>query len=550
MGILLEAPARPTALRDLPEPSSGARERDRVSMCLSGVVALPFVLWTIAIVRASHEWLATRLPDDAYYYLEIGQRLSEGGGSSFDGIHQTNGYHPAWQAINGVLALAFQGDVLVRAVLLVSLAFVGVSTVLLVRLLAPRTGRRPALVGVAVALHAGGLGLLVNGMETPLVLLAALVVATVVESSSRDQRKAAKIGLACGGLVLARLDYLLAVMLMPVVLGWTRDWRVTGRWLVAFLVVVGPVFAWNQLVFGSPLSVSGTLKLHWMAGFAAAQGGWLSTGYAVMVGQVINGYVHAAMSMVGAPSGLVANADTLVEQWLGGVLLVGGAAAALILVIRHPDRPSLARTGLGAGLILMFAKSAVDFVVLPRWALGWYAGPSLVIAVACTIAVLVAHLSRAARGTLAAGLIVGPFVLLLGLPTEVPATEVGADASVWQGGIDQVAEWLHQNPQPGRLGAFDAGLLGFSLHPVPVVNLDGLVNDADHARAVIAGVSPTEMLRRNEIDYLVGRLGDDDARVPSCATDVWRSSELIGSEEPGDAPTYVAMRVIDVRCVR
>ena len=34
--------------------------------------------------------------DDAYYYFKVAQNISEGRGSTFDGIHPTNGYHPLW----------------------------------------------------------------------------------------------------------------------------------------------------------------------------------------------------------------------------------------------------------------------------------------------------------------------------------------------------------------------------------------------------------------------------------------------------------------------
>src|SRR5574340_95737 len=37
--------------------------------------------------------------DDAYYYYKVAQNISEGRGSTFDGIHPTNGYHPLWLAI-------------------------------------------------------------------------------------------------------------------------------------------------------------------------------------------------------------------------------------------------------------------------------------------------------------------------------------------------------------------------------------------------------------------------------------------------------------------
>lgn len=37
--------------------------------------------------------------DDAYYYVEIARRIADGGGSTFDGLNTTNGYHPLWMLV-------------------------------------------------------------------------------------------------------------------------------------------------------------------------------------------------------------------------------------------------------------------------------------------------------------------------------------------------------------------------------------------------------------------------------------------------------------------
>jgi hypothetical protein len=37
--------------------------------------------------------------DDAYYYFKVAQNISEGRGSTFDGVNLTNGYHPLWMLI-------------------------------------------------------------------------------------------------------------------------------------------------------------------------------------------------------------------------------------------------------------------------------------------------------------------------------------------------------------------------------------------------------------------------------------------------------------------
>ena len=525
-----EAPARQAA---------GRSPWNRVDLALAGLVALPLVLWTVAVVTATHAWLAQNIPDDAYYYLEIGQRVRAGQGPTFDGTHLTNGFHPLWQGIVAVLAFAFSGDLLVKAALVLSLALVAIAAVLIVRSLETRDGRRAALVGVAVALHGGGLALVVNGMETPLVLLAVALLVTAIDTRSRSPLL---VGLACAGVALARVDFLIVLPLVPLALGWWSDRRKLLRWALGFGVPVVPVGLANFIAFGMPLSVSGTLKLHWISDLAASKGGWLSGGYRSVVGQAGDDYQRMASEVVGTPSA------SLLPPWSSTVHLLGGAVLliGILCVVRSVHRSRLRGVEIVLGLLLL--KALVDVTVLPLWATGWYAGPVVVLGVATAVAAIAGQLLHVRQtGLVRTCSLVA--VLLFALPAGVPQTHVDhVDATIWQGGADQAVMWLRDHPLDGRIGAYDSGLLGFELHPTPVVNLDGLVNDADFARAVIAGATPEERLERNDIAYLVGRFPDDDPRVPTCAREVWRSPELIAYADVSTAPTYVAIRVLDVRC--
>lgn len=66
-------------------------------------VILIIVIATISFYGAladgqnfSRRWF---MRDDAYYYFKVAQNISEGHGSTFDGINKTNGYHPLWMLI-------------------------------------------------------------------------------------------------------------------------------------------------------------------------------------------------------------------------------------------------------------------------------------------------------------------------------------------------------------------------------------------------------------------------------------------------------------------
>src|SRR5688572_13364409 len=67
--------------------------------------------------------------DDAYYYFKVAQNISEGHGSTFDGINATNGYHPLWMLICvPIFALARFDLILPLRVLLLVMSGLSVAT--------------------------------------------------------------------------------------------------------------------------------------------------------------------------------------------------------------------------------------------------------------------------------------------------------------------------------------------------------------------------------------------------------------------------------------
>jgi hypothetical protein len=76
--------------------------------------------------------------DDAYYYFKVAQNISEGRGSTFDGINPTNGYHPLWMAVCvPIFALARFDLILPLRILLLVMSGLSVATgILLYRFLA------------------------------------------------------------------------------------------------------------------------------------------------------------------------------------------------------------------------------------------------------------------------------------------------------------------------------------------------------------------------------------------------------------------------------
>jgi len=93
----------------------------RAVAALVGCVAVAIALTALT---APLEGLVKLVPDDGFYYLEIARRIGLGQGSTFDGLHETNGYHPLWLLLLVPLSPLMEASRLagVRLALLLGLA--------------------------------------------------------------------------------------------------------------------------------------------------------------------------------------------------------------------------------------------------------------------------------------------------------------------------------------------------------------------------------------------------------------------------------------------
>jgi hypothetical protein len=486
--------------------------------------AIGFAVWTVAaatvaVLRADRAWIIAHVPDDAFYYLEIGNRLSRGEGATFDGIHETNGFHPLWQGITTVLARAFHGDGLVRAALLTSIVFTAVALVVLARLASRVVGPTAAAVGLAVSLHSTVvLSRLVDGMESSVTLLALALFAAAVVRARREpsERRLVVCGAAFGFVVLARLDVLAVVPIAAiavVLLFGARRALLAGAGAAA---VVAPYLAWNLVVFGQLLTVSGSVKLHYTDSLT---GGLFTMARWDAIRSAAADYGHAVLGAVGDSA--VLGHPSLVG---GAMLVAAGLGAWWLLRARVARAPAVA---LALVLLLVIAKAAFDVVASPFDATSWYAGAPLAIlsfAIGSLAWVAIEQACRQApRPDLA---LIGTGVVLVAV-LGAPRPIADDTPNPWRdAGAESIAE-LQAHPPPGRLGAFDAGQVGFYLDPYPVSNLDGLANDADFEHLVVDDAPFEDRYRAADIDFVVNLfipVGHLRAPRPTCGVQVWQSS--------------------------
>lgn len=110
------------------------------------VIAVMSISLYAALSDAQNLSMRWFVRDDAYYYFKVAQNISEGKGSTFDGINLTNGYHPLWLWVCvPIFALARFDLILPLRILLLTMSGLSVATAILLyrligRVFAPTIG--------------------------------------------------------------------------------------------------------------------------------------------------------------------------------------------------------------------------------------------------------------------------------------------------------------------------------------------------------------------------------------------------------------------------
>ncbi len=214
------------------------------------------------------ETLVTFLPDDPFYYFQLASNFISGKGSSVDGVHLTNGYHPLWMLVISPFFLLKSIDPIIPVkIVLAFSALLSLAVAFTVfKILETLTENRLiALLGFIVYLFARGI-MFSDMLAEPSVLsnlliaLCLLVVARVALSGQFTYKEAIYFGVISGLAMLARTDNALFVMLLfLLVLFWSDTKK---RYLLlaisggaAFLVVL-PWLIWSYASFGTIVQTS------------------------------------------------------------------------------------------------------------------------------------------------------------------------------------------------------------------------------------------------------------------------------------------------------
>jgi hypothetical protein len=233
-----------------------------------------FELTLIALVMGVHIYAAFSAPhnfpsrwftrDDAYYYFKVAQNISEGHGSTFDGINLTNGYHPLWMLVCvPIFTLARFDLILPLRILLVVMAALSVATsILLFRLLKKVVGLIPAIMAASFwALNLEIHSIITQqGMETGIVAFSVVLFLLILQNFEKKKKLVSSdlvvLGLAGLFVMFSRLDSIYLVILGGV-------WIVFRRTPIRYMLPLDLLITFSVIVLA--FIQRATLKVYLLA---------------------------------------------------------------------------------------------------------------------------------------------------------------------------------------------------------------------------------------------------------------------------------------------
>ncbi len=460
--------------------------------------------------------------DDSFYYFQIAYYLAEGKFSTFDGgITRTNGYHPLWLLLITPFYWMFDKEGALFAIKALEIMLIAGGVALIVA--AARLARLPWYLLFALLPILYQTRILFHGLEAAaaLFMLGLLFLALLLYARNPERWTGPLAGVAFA-LPWVRLEYIaisLTATAALLLMEWSRQERPAGAsWRAAltatpyrrvFVPIIGAIagiltyFAYNKLVFGGIVPVSGASKRAWSQELFENEGGYrlLQNFQAIRQVDVFNNetLLTALAICIGFLLALIWWLSRRSRSREDGLLL-----AFLVGVF-----------SLAVGHLAKFAHTVLT--VHPRWADEyWHYVPAylmlgLAIPVGCCVAIHFLRRFIGPRSALAANVVsgiivvVGAVLLFTGADFTGPFRDVdgSSQATLREREVTTYMGMQVVNaalPEDSVLGSWDAGFIGY-FSRYPVVNLDGLVNSYDYFHARNSGTE-TEFHQRYGITHL------------------------------------------------
>lgn len=418
--------------------------------------------------------------DDAFYYFQIARNIATGHGSTFDGIHLTNGYHPLWMLLCVVAAWIAKGKaffVLLQCIAFLSLAtsyFAARSLFRLVR----AEGALADVAAAAVALSC--LVLIHGGMEITLTLPLALVLCLFRMRPAFDwnPQNAAGYGGIAALVVLSRLDSFLWVALLlcaEILLARRNSSRLRS-------VLLG------ALIGALPLALYALGNHHWFHV-------WMPVSATAKQLRP-----HHGFTLTGLRGSLY-----LLQEAYGlllvypALLLMLCAVIAMVIPRQASIRPDL--RALAITLLLFPVVQLATLCFLSDWQIwSWYLYSFALATVGALLYLLAAFPEKGLFANKEFSLLAGVVVLLLGiLYSTAEATQ--HQVPHWTIFANDLADFARTHPGVYAMGDC-AGTTGYLLQQ-PLIQTEGLVMDDSFLDNIRRQDDLRPVLQRYDVHYYV-----------------------------------------------
>jgi hypothetical protein len=490
---------------------------------LLGALFLALIAYmALAVLPNPRGTVLALLSDDSFYYFEIARNIVSGTGCTFDGIAETNGFHPLWLLLL-LVPYAVLGEGLLAplvAVLLIDALLAALTFILLYRIVDEYVAPGYGILAVGAALLPNLSSAMVNGLETGLQLfLLCLTIYLSYRHGLFEPRagrgKSLFLGFLLGVVTLSRLDSVFLVVAAAALVLAARNgsnrWRRLVFLFLGYAIPIVPYAAFNLLRFGHLTPTSGMAK---------------------------SSFPHLVRSLA------ISGDETwgmLMLTAMGGMLI----AASVINALKGRARSPL----LAPPLVMIAMASLFHFLhvfLFLAWGVYWWHFTMYGLGIVLVLPAFVQSVFGPVRRW-RYPVVVAMALIFLSFAAWTKVREIGIKGRQHAGWL-QAAEWARDHTGPRDVLAIaDAGLFGY-FSERNVINLDGKANGYDYLRHVESGRlleylqrAGTRYVANIRVRYDSGRYRIPVARVdkPSLGLVLRESWEVYrGPPIPSDAPRF------------
>ena len=538
-----------------PHPASLNPDQQAVSSFPALVLfILALIVLLVPTLVATPDLLNGVVIDDAFYYFKTARNISMGIGSTFDGIHLSNGYHPLWMIVLVVLFKLFPngGETPVRFALFLQALMGAMGTVVLYQALSKSIRKEIALLAALIWITWSN-RFLVNGLETSLYSL--FVVLSLywwvhhINGNPLGMKtwRYAVFGLILALSCLARIEGVIVAASYTVVLFFQmrnrlaqdmrRFWANFSVYLTLLALPVAAYVLWNYYTFGVLLPVSGSTKLAWRATqdvytqFSADSilkllfQPFLQSDHVLVIGIFLSpiAYLLLISRRLNVNTGLAKQIISWLPLLLGSLSLwifymvafwgphswtvwyyVPNRVIALVTVAMLAEiiANNIYATAL-PGRRGFFIALFVGWVLWATWGFG-ISPLRVLILIFCGFLSFLILKARLFTGE--ARRWIGFFLailLLVAVPFMTVLRTMGYPVAVHSPYlVYRGAQWLHNETEPDTIAAaWNAGIIGYYSNRT-VINLDGLINSPDYYQRIQKDGLDQYLLDEG-VDYIV-----------------------------------------------